>query len=152
MTPSLVLGRVDADHLAIAVTGRSHPECSDYWDGNWIRSILKVRAGGFTADITADLRTTEIHKFGEELAAMNDNLAGEAVLNTLEEWIAVSIQFRPNGHLDVTGEVMDEPGVGNRLVFELHNLDQTHLPSWLSQIREIESKYPVIGTPLWRYP
>ncbi|QSE87669.1 cold-shock protein (plasmid) [Rhodococcus pseudokoreensis] len=52
-TPSLVVGSVDVDHLAIVVHSRSHPEATDYWDGNWVRSILRVRAGGFTAHVNS---------------------------------------------------------------------------------------------------
>ncbi|MGH3804468.1 MAG: WapI family immunity protein [Pseudonocardiaceae bacterium] len=147
MTPSLVLGSIDADHLAIVVHGRSHPGATDYWDGNWVRSTLRVRAGGFTAHVTADLRTDEIHRFGEALKSIDDNLAGAAVLQSMEDWITLSIQCNPNGGLAVSGEVMDQPGVGNRLAFELHDLDQTHLPTWLSQVSEIELRFPVVGEP-----
>jgi hypothetical protein len=145
--PSLVLGSLDADHLAIVVHGRAHPGATDYWDGNWVRSTLRVRAGGFTAHVTADLRTDEIHRFGEELKFIDDNLSGGAVLQSMEDWIALSITCTPNGSLDVSGEVMDQPGLGNRLAFELHDLDQTRLSTWLSQVSEIESRFPVIGEP-----
>ncbi|MFC9840096.1 hypothetical protein ACFVKB_40920 [Rhodococcus sp. NPDC127530] len=147
MTPSLVLGSLDADHLAIVVLGRANPGATDYWDGNWVRSTLRVRAGGFTANITANLRTDEIHKFSEGLKFIDDNLFGAAVLQNMEDWITLSITCTPNGGLDVSGEVMDQPGVGNRLAFEPHDLDQAHLPTWLSQVSEIELRFPVVGEP-----
>lgn len=120
MQPRLVLGSTEADHLSIVVLGRAHPGATDYWDGNWIRSTLEVRAGGFTAHVTADLRAEELHRFAEGLHSINDNLIGSAVLQSMEEWITLSIKCDPNGALEVSGEVTDEPGVGNRLSFELH--------------------------------
>jgi hypothetical protein len=144
---SLVLGARDAEHLAIRVLGRAHPGASDYWDGNWIRSTIKVRAGGFTADVSADLRTDELHRLSEGLKFISENLFGTAVLQSMEDWIDLTIECRPNGSLTVSGEVMDRPGVGNRLAFELHDLDQTHLPTWLAQLTEIEGAFPIVGRP-----
>jgi hypothetical protein len=144
---SLVLGALDAEHLAISVLGRAHPGSSGYWDGNWIRSTIKVRAGGFTADVSADLRTDELQRLAEGLKFINDNLFGTAVLQSMEHWIDLTIECKPNGSLRVSGEVMDRPGVGNRLAIELHDLDQTHLQAWMSQLTEIERAFPIIGRP-----
>ncbi len=91
MEPSLVLGSVDADHLSIVLLGRAHPGTTDYWDGNWVRSTLEVRAGGFTAHVTAELRAEEIHRFAEGLKFINDNLFDAAVLQSMEDWITLSI-------------------------------------------------------------
>ena len=52
----------------------------------------------------------------------------------------------------MSGEVLDQPGVGNRLAFELPDLDQTQLSTWLSQISEIESRFPVVGEPCPDWP
>jgi hypothetical protein len=65
----------------------------------------------------------------------------------MEDWITLSIKSNPKGALDVSGEVTDQPGVGNRLSFELQGFDQTHLSSWLSQLCAIELRFPVVGEP-----
>jgi hypothetical protein len=145
--PSLILGSVDADHLSITLVARAHPEATDYWDGNWVRSLLEVRAGGFRAHVIANLRADEIHRFAHGLQSMSDNLAGATVLQSMEEWITLSITCNPNGTLDILGEVTDQPGVGNRLSFELHGFDQTHMSSWVAQLAAVESRFPVIGDP-----
>jgi hypothetical protein len=142
---SLVIGSTEADHLSIVVLGRSHPDAADFWDGNWIRSALEVRAGGFTGHVVAQLRAEEIGRFTEGLQSLNDNLAGSAVLQSMEDWITLSITCHPNGALDVSGELTDAPGTGNRLEFELNGFDQTHLPSWLSQLTAINESFPPLG-------
>jgi hypothetical protein len=144
---SLILGSADADHLSITLVARAHPEATDYWDGNWVRSILDVRAGGFTAHVTANLRADEIHRFAQGLKSISDNLSGTAVLQAMEDWITLSITCNPKGTLDVSGEVTDQPGVGNRLSFELHGFDQTHMSTWVAQLATAESRFPVIGDP-----
>jgi hypothetical protein len=30
------VGGEEAEFLAITLLGRSYPECTDYWDGNWL--------------------------------------------------------------------------------------------------------------------
>jgi hypothetical protein len=105
------------------------------------------RFHGFTAHVTAELRVDEIHRFAEGLKFINDNLFGAAVLQSMEDSITLSIKSNPNGALDVSGEVTDQQGVGNRLSFELHGFDQTHLSSWLSQLSAIELRFPVVGEP-----
>ena len=144
---SLVLGPIGADHVAIRVLGRVHLGTSDYWDGNWVRTTIDVRAGGLTANVSADLRTDEFHRFAEGLKFINDKLFGSAVLLSMEDWIDLTVKCEPNGRLIVSGEVTDQPGVGNRMVFEVHDLDQTHLSTWIAQLTEIEAAFPVIGWP-----
>jgi hypothetical protein len=132
---------------SLVLGSRAHPGSWDYWDGNWVRSTIEVRVGGFTADVTADLRAEELHRFAEGLKFMNDNLFGTAVLQSMEEWIELTIKCESNGSLAVSGAVVDCPGVGNRLTFELDNFDQTHLGPWLEQLAEIEAAFPVVGRP-----
>ena len=67
MDNTLVLGPTGADHVAIRVLELAHPGTSDYWDANWVRSTIHARVGGFTADLAADLRTDELHRFAEGL-------------------------------------------------------------------------------------
>jgi hypothetical protein len=144
---SLVIGSLDAEYVAICVLGRAHPGAADYWDGNWVRSMINLRVGGFTADVTADLRTEEFRRFADGLKFINDTLSGSAVLTSMEDWIDLTVRHKPNGGLEVSDVVIDRPGVGNQLAFELHGFDQTHVAPWLSQLTEIERAFPVVGRP-----
>ena len=143
----VVLGSADADHVSITVLGRLHPGANDYWDGNWVDSPIFVRVGGFTARVGAGLRMDEIHRFSEGLKSMHQSLTGEAVLSSLEHWINLSVKCEPSGSLTITGEICDQPGVGNRLVFELGGLDQTFVSAWIDALTDIEMDFPVLGRP-----
>lgn len=124
----LVIGRPDGDHLTVRIIGRMHPGSSDYWDGNWLISPISAHLGSFSAQLAAGLR-------------------GEAVLTSLERWISLTVGCRPNGSLAVTGELDDDPGIGNRLTFAITGLDQTDIPAMLAALSAIERAYPLLGRP-----
>lgn len=147
MESALTIGPARGDHVAIRVLQRAYPSSADYWDGNWVRSTIHVRAGGFLAVVTADLRTDEIHRLAEGLRFIDDNLFGSAVLQSMEDWVDLTITCEANGSLSVAGEVTDQPGTGNRLAFSLPGLDQTYLRDWLVQAAAIEAAFPVVGRP-----
>ena len=115
-----------------------------------VRTRIEVRLGGFTADLDADLRTDEFRRFAEELAVLNDKLSGAAVLQSIEDWIELTVECDASGRLRVAGEVSDRserPDIGSRLKFELGQFDQTYLSDWLGQLAEIDRGFPVLGHP-----
>jgi hypothetical protein len=132
--------------LTIAVQRRSHAGCTDYWDGNWLSTNISVFIGGFRGRVDADLRAEELVAFRDQLRAVYESLSGRAEFHTMEGWLGLQVLADKTGHLRVTGDLLDEPGIGNRLSFSL-DLDQTYLPNVLSALDEITRAFPVIGTP-----
>ncbi|WP_431844131.1 WapI family immunity protein [Calidifontibacter indicus] len=97
-SPELVIGSAGADHVSITVTGREHPEADDGWDANWVVAVISVVMGSFRGTVRASLRTDEIHRFKRELKSLNTTLAGTAVLDSLERWIApLTVRAEPGG-------------------------------------------------------
>lgn len=89
----------------------------------------------------------EIHRFNEGLKFLNQNLLGAAVLESMEDWISLTVKAESRGRIEVSGELSDGAGVGNVLKFELAEVDQTYVAGWISSLDDIEKAYPVIGTP-----
>jgi hypothetical protein len=145
--PQILIGHDKGDHISIRVLGRMHAEASDYWDGNWLVTPIEVMAGGFRGHVAASLRADELRAFRAALAELNSTLRGEAVLESMEDWLTLRVGVDALGHLLVSGTVGGSPGVGNVLAFEIEGLDVTYLPAVIKSIEEIESRYPVIGTP-----
>ncbi len=119
--PQILIGDRKGDHISITVLGRMHVGASDYWEGNWLVTPVEVVAGDFRGNVGASLRAEELRAFRETLAELNSTLRGNAVL--------------------------DRPGVGNLLAFNIDGLDVTYLPAVIKSIEEIERAYPVFGTP-----
>jgi hypothetical protein len=46
------------------------------------------------------------------------------------------------GHVELAGEVADQPGIGNRLHFTLH-LDQSQLGASIHELERVTSQFPV---------
>lgn len=147
MTAEFRMGSTDAEHLSITVLGREHPDAENYWDRNWVISTISVAIGGFTGHVRASLRTDEVHRFNKELKSVNQKLFGAAVLDSMERWITLTVKAESRGRIQVTGELRDRAGDGNVLTFEMAEVDQTYLGSWISSLDDIEEAFPVIGKP-----
>ncbi|TDD51490.1 hypothetical protein E1288_14680 [Saccharopolyspora elongata] len=133
--------------MAVRVLGRMHPECDDYWDGNWLVSPVSARLGGYAVQIGAALRVDELREFRLGLERLDRRLRGEAVLVSMENWIALTVRCLPNGSLSVAGELDDDMGSGNSLSFAIAGLDQTDIPGMVTALVAIEHAYPVLGRP-----
>src|SRR5262245_7926626 len=132
--------------LTIAVLDRSHPDCVDYWDGNWLRAAVEVRAGGFHGAATGELRTDELAAFSEQLARLQESLQGEAAFDTMERWLSIRVTGDGRGHLEFRCVVRDYPGIGNTLECVLHS-DQTFMRSTVAELAAVVRAFPVVGRP-----
>src|SRR5689334_1762525 len=113
--PDLLLGHLSSDHVAIWVQSRPYQDLTNHWDANWLVTPISVRAGAFAARIPAGLRSDELHRFRIGLEAIDELSSREATLESLEDWIRLKVDMASVGSLTITGEVVDEPGMGNRL-------------------------------------
>lgn len=143
---ALLLGRATSEHLLIELVRRTHPYATDYWDKNWISAHVRVRVGGFDGRADGDLRAEELVAFREQLAGLHATLTGEAVFQTIEDWLSVRLIGDGQGHIGAKAILRDAPGIGNRLEFRLA-LDQTDLPTALSSLGGMCAAFPVIGRP-----
>jgi hypothetical protein len=124
-----------------------HAGATDFGDGNWLVTPVEVVAGDFRGVVGASLRAEELRAFRLALAALNSTLRGKAVLESMEEWLTIQVGVDALGHLLVSGRVVDRPGVGNVLAFNIDGLDVTSLPAVIESIEVIDEAYPVLGTP-----
>ncbi|GAC1654429.1 MAG: hypothetical protein NVS4B3_18400 [Gemmatimonadaceae bacterium] len=143
----LIFGSERADHLRIEVTRRLYAHSLDYWDGNWVKARVALRAGGFRAGVAANLRTTDFIEFRQQLETLYRTLRGEAQFTTLEDWLALRLSGDGAGHVAIRGELRDEPGTGNTLAFQLLGMDQTHLSPVIASLRRVEEMFPTLGAP-----
>ena len=144
--PHLHIGHSNAEYIHIAFTGRSHPDATDYWDGNWLASDVTIHAGGFHARLQGDLRAEEFASFQTQLSTLYATLSGTATFDTMENWLSLILTADHQAHITAQCLAKDDPGIGNTLTFSL-DLDQSFLPAILQQLAEITTLYPVLGTP-----
>jgi hypothetical protein len=147
LRPQVVIGRLENDHLLIRVLGRLHAGADDFWDGNWLVTPIEVVVGGFRGEPGASLRAEELLGFRQALECVYASLEGEAVFESMESWLTLRIAIDRSGRVAVTGKVIDQIGGANELNFRIDGLDQSDLPAMIEELQEIETFFPVIGTP-----
>ena len=109
------------DAIVLRPLGRTHPGCIDYWDGNWLRTQIELRAGGIQGKIATDRRTDELAAFRDQLHAVYADLSGEARLVSLED----GIDLRAVG--DGRGPLRAGPPKLRRCLYvNLHFVDTVH--------------------------
>jgi len=141
---SIRIGGEAAEFLGLTLHGRSRPDSTDFWDGNWLNCTAEVAAGAFQGNLHRSLRTDELEDFRQQLARLYDCLTGEAMLDTMEHWLRVRVAGDGRGHLEASCRLCDDLAFGNALDCRLY-FDQTFLPALLRQLDQALQTYPVIG-------
>jgi hypothetical protein len=143
----ILIGDMTAQHVLIRPLSRSHPGLFDHSDGNWIDCELEVVAGGFRGSFRADLRSEEFQAFLEQLEGLRRTFDSTASFRTIEGQLTLTLTGDSTGVVHVTGEAIDETGVGNRLQFGF-DLDQTYLESARQSLESLLAAFPVVGSAL----
>lgn len=143
--PTVVFGAPAGDQISIRVLGRGHPQATDFGDGNWLTTMIDFTLGQFEGTIAASLRAEEIREFRQQLGNLYSTLRGQAALESMENWLTLRVTMTGAGRLDVTGLLIDRPGTGNELKFNIAGLDQSYLPAVLDSLGEILTAYPVLA-------
>ncbi|MGF3106162.1 WapI family immunity protein [Rossellomorea sp. DUT-2] len=132
--------------IEIDVIGREYPISSDYWDGNWVVSNVKVEIPGYNVNFNASLRTDDIIDFVNDLKLMSRNLSGKAILKNLDSFIHFEGEMDKLGHIEWSGETCYPAGSGAVLTFEFVS-NQSYLDVLIKELEDITYVYPVIGKP-----
>ncbi len=144
--PALCIGSEQFDHLIVCPTSRTLPEKTDFWDGNWLSTTIRVRTGAFQGEYQAQFRTTEFTSFRDQLRVLHEKLVGNATFESLEHWLRIHVEADGKGHFEARCEANDDPSFPSQLRFRLH-FDQTELPPILRALDAICETFPVRGRP-----
>ena len=133
---------IEIGTLSIWIQGRPFPNSEQAWDRDYlnVRVIARMRAGTISLTGTG-IRSGELAMFSRALAAMSEELAGEAWLDGSDLGTTVHFRFSDAvGHLAVTVKMtpthIDE---WHEMTFQL---DQTDLKPILAQFRDVLARYP----------
>jgi hypothetical protein len=147
LQPEVIVGDANGEHVSIRVLGRLHPNSDDFWDGNWLATPIEVSVGKFRGTVGASLRADELRRFRDAVERLHATLEGEAVLESMEEWLTLRLTAAGSGRLQVQGTVLDRAGDGNRLTFKIDGLDQSYLPGIVDSLDDVDTFFPVLGSP-----
>jgi len=143
---SFIIGENKTAYLKVQAYMHSHPDANDYWDGNWIDTVIEILVGGFRASFGACLRSEDFVHLYQGLEQLYSSLHSNYKFETMEEQLTLFISGDGRGHFEIKGIAIDKAGDGNELRFIL-SIDQTFIPDILSEIKEIIEQFPVKGSP-----
>ena len=139
---SFSIGGSERERVEVVVQGYERPPSGEYYDDNWLNVQVSVSAGGFKGRFHASFQTAELFGFRDQLSSLYNTLKGEAKFQTMETQLALVLTGDGRGRISLKGEAWDQPGIGNRLEFNL-DLDQTHIGKTLSELNEVVGGFPV---------
>jgi hypothetical protein len=139
---TFAFGRAEHERVEIDVHGYERAPVGEYWDDNWLRVDIRVRAGGFRGMVSATIITSELAEFLSELRPLVETLVGSAEFATIEEQLGLRLTGDGRGNVELRGEVSDQAGGGNRLHFTLQ-FDQSHLRASIHELERVTLEFPV---------
>jgi hypothetical protein len=92
--------------------------------------------------VDASIQASELVGFLDGLRVLGESLRGEAKFWTLEEQLSLKLVGDGKGGTELTGELLDQPGIGNRLLFGFR-LDQTFLMRSIGDLARVVEGFPV---------
>lgn len=128
--------------LLLWIHGRQFEDSLDYWDGNWVRVTAHCGAIDTSVNVTGSfLNLPEISTLENELNKLTLNLKGKFDWFLVEPYLGVTFEFDNLGHIEVNIKITpDNLTQEHSYIFEI---DQSYLPSIISQCKGILLKYPI---------
>lgn len=122
-----------------------HNNTELYWDKNWLKCKVSIKAGSFSGGYSAEFMTRDFLSFKEEFSALYDNLSGAAAFTDLERYLELRIVGDGNGHFEMSVVANDTSDIySSQLRFEM-NFDQTYIRPIVQQLNKITEAFPVTG-------
>lgn len=137
-------GQSERERIAVNVLSYERPISGDYYDDNWLLVAINVSVGGFSGRARAAFGAGELVRFSQQLHLLYDSLSGSAEFRTLEDQLSLTLVGDGRGHIRLTGEFLDDAGIGNRLSFTL-DFDQTLLHDSIRALDAVIHAFPVRG-------
>jgi hypothetical protein len=135
-------GQSQHEYIEVEVLRYERQPVGEYHDDNWVTVQVRVCVGGFRGTVDGAFVTEEFVAFLTQLRPLYQSLSGTAEFATLEGQLHLRLTGDGKGHIELVGEVADQPGIGNRLHFTLH-FDQSHLGASIHELERVTSEFPI---------
>lgn len=135
-------GQSQHERIEVEVLHYERQPVGECYDDNWLTVQVRVCVGGFRGTVGGAFVTEEFVAFLTQLRPLYQSLSGTAEFATLEEQLHLRLTGDGKGHIELVGEVADQPGIGNRLHFTLH-FDQSQLGASIHELERVTAEFPV---------
>jgi hypothetical protein len=135
-------GQSERERIEVDVLRYERQPVGEYHDDNWLTVQVRVCVGGFRGTVDGAFITEEFVAFLTQLRPLHQSLSGTAQFTTMEGQLHLRLTGDGKGHIELVGEIADQPGIGNRLHFTLH-FDQSQLGASIHELERVTSEFPV---------
>ena len=134
------------DYLSFHVLRYTHPESTDFWDGNWVNMRVNIVVGDFKADVTADIRLDELVEFLTQLRSVHEQQRGIARFRSMEGWLEIDIDINAKGSGTISGMTKDSYArtQENSLKYTL-KFERIDLSAPIKQLEATIGRFPIRG-------
>ena len=139
---TFAFGHSEQERIEVDVNGYERAPVDEFWDDNWLRVDIRIRAGGFRGKALATILTWELTQFLSDLRPLVETMGGSAEFTTIEEQLSLRLTGDGKRHVELSGEVSDQSGIGNRLQFTFQ-FDQTQLRASIRELERVTLEFPV---------
>lgn len=133
----------DESRLRLQVLGRTYPQKSDYWDGNWLSTKIEVKSGAFVGAYTATLRSDEVETFRSQLQELAEGERDGAQFEATEDWLQIDAARDSEGAI-LRCLCKSRSGAEGGLTFNV-TLSSEAVTALLEQLEAIMQEFPVVG-------
>jgi len=121
------------------------PNAETEWDRNVVQTIIRIKAGGFSASYNAEILTFDFEKLKQGLDLLYSDLKGSFSFECMERYLTIKVSGDGLGHFNGYCIAIDKPGTDeNELHFTIF-FDQTQIRSLVNQLDIITKAFPISG-------
>jgi hypothetical protein len=131
-------------HATIQVERYERLYTSNVDDANWLTGSVAIRAQEFSCQIDLSLRTDELARFQADLHDCLKRLDGSATFSTLEQTLALKLEFGRRGGVSITGSARSMRKTKTSMSFSFQS-DQSALSETDGQLQHFIAQFPIRG-------
>jgi hypothetical protein len=143
---SIYIKGEQAEIFEIKIKDRLYPQNKDYWDGNFLVSIVKASVNGFNASLNCNLRTDELSQLLNSIELFLQNNSLTMSLKTMEENIEANGKFDGVGYVIWKVVLRSSEEYPSSLSFTIKS-SIAEVENLKSGLKRLLSQYPIIGNP-----
>ena len=133
---------IQFSNISITVHKREFPESKDFWDGNWLHVTIIYKDDHTTVKVHGPyLHLTELSKFLKDCERLDKTLHGNAVLDPMEPNLKIELKAKKRGNIQMMTSIT--PNVLTQKHEILDEIDQSYLPDFITNLRQVLDEYPI---------
>lgn len=140
---NILIGEQQSEYINLEIVDRLYPNSVDYWDGNYLKTVLELEIPAFKSSFVTNIRTFELNRFLDELTNLKV-VGSECLLSNVDENINIIGKVNYTGSIDWNCTIIYPAGNGARLKFNI-NTSSTLVDKLIVTIKDILETWPIIG-------